>query len=768
MRLGWLNSKYLVLSVLPYFLFSWILLSVILFVQQASRFSDIFFSANIPTSLVWQLSFALVPNVIAFTCPMAALVGVIIGLTKMQSDSELVAIRAAGVGNFGITLPMVLLGVVLTGFALLVNLKGVPLASGIVRRVAMQTALHELESPIEPGVFNTEVAGFTIYVKGGDLETGRWKNIFIFNEDPASGTVRLVTSASGRIDYTNEDSELVLENAVSSTISGSGDRRKFFSESVGELRYAVKTRRSEIIERMNKAELSPEELGLEQLSEYARSREGAERTEAELLWYRRILLSVSPLIFCIFGSVFVLRFNRKGRGFAVFSALAGLVAYYLLAFLGEQLARSGWIGVRSAGLLPIVASGVVILWLALAGRFSLAGRLTDFIRDRAGSADLWNRRPRMGNLFVDVTTGLRDFDIAFNLIKFYLLSVGFLTAIFFIFTAFELWRFAGTMDGGPVLLVKYLFYLLPFVYLQLSPSSAMIATLATYVIKSRQNEIVTWTSAGQSVYRLLLPCLFFMAALGFVNWQVQERVAPLANRVQDSLRIEIRARGKRPEKPERYWVASERRILSFKLGRDGGNGAALAACHQTCPLSDLSIYEFADDGTNLRAVYSIPSASWQRERIVIEGTAELLELAESKIVARTVEGGEIQVESNPFIEIRTKPAHLNSAETRAQIEFSGSAAEERSFSVALQRKYSTPFLPLLIGIFTAPFALSLSRKGKAATTGYAIGLWLAFMGATSVFEQLGLNGTLPPAVAVWGPLAVFAAIGIFLLSRIRT
>src|SRR6476660_6862469 len=92
-------SKYIIRTIVPYFIFAWLLLSVILFVQQAGRYSDIFFSVNIPAELVWQLTIALVPNVIAFTCPMAILVGTIIGLTKMQGDSELVAMRAAGVGT---------------------------------------------------------------------------------------------------------------------------------------------------------------------------------------------------------------------------------------------------------------------------------------------------------------------------------------------------------------------------------------------------------------------------------------------------------------------------------------------------------------------------------------------------------------------------------------------------------------------------------------------------------------------------------------------
>jgi len=126
-QIGWLISKYLVQAILPYFVFSWLVLSVILFVQQAGRFSDIFFSVNIPVNLIWQLTIALIPNVIAFTCPMAMLVGTIIGLSKMQGDSELTAIRAAGVGNLQVMVPIVILGLLLSLFAFLVNLRGVPM-----------------------------------------------------------------------------------------------------------------------------------------------------------------------------------------------------------------------------------------------------------------------------------------------------------------------------------------------------------------------------------------------------------------------------------------------------------------------------------------------------------------------------------------------------------------------------------------------------------------------------------------------------------------
>jgi lipopolysaccharide export system permease protein len=71
-------------------------------------------------------------------------------------------------------------------------------------------------------------------------------------------------------------------------------------------------------------------------------------------------------------------------------------------------------------------------------------------------------------------------------------------------------------------------------------------------------------------------------------------------------------------------------------------------------------------------------------------------------------------------------------------------------------------------LFTAPFALSLNRKGKALTVGYAVGLWLLYMGVTAAFDQFGLSGALPPEAAVWGPLILFAMLGAYLLTRVRT
>ena len=760
---------------MPYFVFSWLLLSVILFVQQASRFSDIFFSVNIPANLVWQLTLALIPNVIAFTCPMAMLVGTIIGLSKMQGDSELVAIRAAGVGNLQIAVPIVFLGILLSLFAFFVNLKGVPVAAALVRNVALKTAIQKLESPIEPGVFNTEVAGYTIYVKGGDVSTGRWNNIFIYNEDPTSGNVRLITSEKGRIDVTNQLSELVLENASVSTLPKVVGTGKYVSENVGEVRLAIKTRRSELIEKLGNQVGSPEELGLSELAAYAEGRQGKDRIEAQILWQRRIILSISPLIFCLLGTAMILRFNRGGRGFAIVLALFGLISYYLLAFLGEQLARTGKINVFLGGLIPILGSIVAILWFSLSSRVEFVSGWGAYLENMWASFRRPRERSQTRNIFVDITTGLRDFDLVTNLVKFFFLTLGFLTAVFIIFTAFELWKFAGMIDGGPWLLVKYLFYLLPFIYLQLAPSAAMVATLATYVIKSRQNEIVTWISAGQSIYRLLIPCFLLMLILGFVNWEIQERIAPQANRLQDETRNQIRKGGVVANSSGKFWVSNGNRLYSFNLPdpsvistvKTASDNEKRMPCPSVC-VKNLTIYEFESNKASLQTLYHADSARWENGRIVFIGPAEKNDLREGKMSTQTINDGELVEDSHPFAELGGKPSHMTTAEIRGQIKGSDSDLERRNFAVALEKRYSTLLLPFIIALFTAPFALSLSRTGKAVTVGYAVGLWLLYTGTTNLFEQFGLSGFLTPAFAIYSPIVIFSMLGVYLLSGVRT
>ncbi len=253
-------------------------------------------------------------------------------------------------------------------------------------------------------MFNTEVQGYTIYVKGGDIAAGTWQNIFIYSEDDANGQVRLITSSRGRIDTTDQLSELVLEDAAITTFPKDPAAAKYVSENIGEVRLAIRTRRSELIGKLSTTQGSPEELGLSELSDYANSREGKDRTEAQILWLRRILLSLTPLIFCTLGSSMMLRFNRGGRGFGVLLALLSLIGYYMLAFLGEQLARTDRISVFAGGLIPVAASVAFIAWFSFSGRIGLFSGVGAALRSRLAEIGKNGRSAGRKSLFTGLTT----------------------------------------------------------------------------------------------------------------------------------------------------------------------------------------------------------------------------------------------------------------------------------------------------------------------------------------------------------------------------
>lgn len=804
-RVGKLISRYLLGAVVPYFLFSWVLLTVILFLQQASRYSELFFNVNIPGSLIWQLMIGLIPNVVAFTCPMAVLVGTIIGLSKMQGDSELTAIRATGVGNLQIALPIALLGVALSLFALFVNIKGVPFAAALVREVAMRSAISKFESPIEPGVFYSEIEGFTILARETDPQTGNLKSVFISQQDSANGVYRLITSDVGRIEIAGEATELVLENAAVVTIPEAETGGKYAFERIKDIRVALKTKRAELLDRLANSVRLPDEMGLADLTDVAATAEGKTKVEAQIILFRRFVMSLTPLIFCLLGTIMVLRFRRGGRGFGIVLALGALVGYYLVAFSGEQLARAGALPVAFASLLPILASVGAMLWLAYSPRFCFAETLSNFLGSRFEALKGRSSGLSFKNRLVDVTSGLRDFDISASVVWYFLLSTAFLLIVFLIFTAFDTWRFASTVEGGEWMLTKYLTFLVPFAYLQIAPSAAMIAALAAYAIKSRNNELVTWAAAGQSMFRLLLPCLGLALVLGAADFAIQETLAPRANQIQDSVRAELRSGGK-PIQPKRLWTTEGKYIFSYVLGppasdNETENAPSRPSGSQVRPtapvksetadsvanygasdndkgrlpknlsngslVSDVIVLEFSGDKASLQTVYRANSGTFEGSEVGLSNVIAISRGADS-LSEESRREVRLTTEFDPFRNVGGKPNHLSVRELEESASAASADSERYAYSVGVQKRLAALFVPVVVVLFSVPWGVSLRRAPMVSSLSVAVGLWLLFIGLTNVFEQYGISGSLPPFVAVWAPVFAFATLGIYLISRIRT
>lgn len=774
MRISKNISIYVLRSTIPYFFYSWLLLSVILFAQQSGRYSDILFNVDLPGTLVWRLTAALIPSVVAFTAPMAILIGVLIGLSKMQSDSEVVSMRAAGVSNFAIMLPIGLLGVAVSALAFWVNIYGVPMAASAVRQVALQAAIKKLESPFEPGKFNSEVPGYTFYMRSGNVETGRWNDIFVFNEDEKNLTVRLITSSTGRVDTSEIATELVLDQAVVTSIPFDMTSNKVVSESLGEIRFSLRTGRTELVERLTNSDRAVEEMGLSELGNIADSGDEKERSEALILRQRRILLSLTPLIFSLLGAAIVLRFNRGSRGFATVTALTVLIGFYLLAFLGEQLARTGAISPLFATALPLGGSLAAAIWLFVTHSGSAIDRLIDQVAGLFARVRPDPRRLSRIDVLTDISTGLRDLDVTLNIGRLFLLALVFLMSIFFIFTGFEIWKFAGTFESGPSMLVKYLIYLTPFAYLQIASSAFMIAVLAVYLIKSRNNEIVTWIAAGQSVYRLLLPAVALSVVIGVINFGIQELVAPHTNSIQDATRTLIRNRGVEKPSYDRRWAARGQLIVGVKdeIVPSVSSESLSASDNVNSEIRNelpraVFVAEFGNKGTELQTVFLSRSASIARDKLTIADGSMSVDLVDADRRLIEIERREFSV-GIEGLRTEKKLTQMTLNELSESIDATENESIAASRRYEYDRRWTTLVLPLVMLLFAAPFAISMTRTGKVAMAGYAVAIWLLFTGFSNLFGQLAVSGTIPTSLGAWFPPILFSLIGVFLLGRVRT
>jgi LPS export ABC transporter permease LptG len=760
---------YLVGAALPYVLLSLTILSAILLIQQTAKFADVLGPTETLMHLTLQVAANILPSILIFTLPTSVLVGTATGFGQLGQDSELVAIRAAGVGTFRIIAPLMFLGALLSLFNFYVAFVVSPVSAQNLRDIGLQATLYRLESPVEPRSFQTSMPGKVVYVREGDKEKGLWGKIFIQWEE-SGGLVRLVTARSGRLDFSGEQAELVLEDALLTTLPPGGFEAFAKGAHVTIERSANMRLRDErldlgrgsITRRMREREPELDELGWVGLLERVRnSKEPKVSREASIVLHRRLTLSLCPIIFAFFGAGLGLKVVRGGRSKGVLLSLTAMLLYYLLSLAGEQLARAGTVP-------PLLGSWLAFVTAVCAGFLLLFTRRWSFTFPIYRPAGKVLKAPEGGGgTTVNVKgryvalLGLLDKSIFKSLAANFLLIVSALVSIFLIFTLFELIRFIAANGTSPALVVRYLLYLLPFACIAVTPVGALLSSLVTFALMLRRNESVAWWSSGQSVYRFLLPCLFFAILLGACVWVMQDKVMPEANRRQNALRGMIRSGGAQAEAQKgRRWVASadSRRIYNYTpLGPSG-------------ELSDLVVFDFDREALHLERIYLAPAASPSGGIGLEMREAELIDFRRGG-VAYTHQA-RVSLEAGAFEAFNSglnRPMEFSFMDLSAYIK----ALKERGVNVqplvvSLQRRLVEPLLPLVMILVGAPLAFVFGRRGTLLSLCFGIGAGLLFLGLMSVAQQVGSSGLISTHIAAWAPPALFSAGGLYMLSRTRT
>lgn len=774
---GFLIPRYIIGAMAPYIALSLLLLTAILIAQQSSRLAELIIYTDLPFSLLGSIGAALLPGVLTFSIPLATLAGIIVGYSRMGSDSEIVAMRSAGVGSWTMIWPALLIGLIFSGATTYLHLKEAPEAARALERIALRGALAKLDSPVEPRTFST-LPRYVIYVRDGDKALGTWGRVFIFAQRKDQPN-EVYTARSGRIDSSGEQSELVLSDVLSAKFPGRNEQpaepgetpapapnqgeKSYVVERFDQLRFSINTGRADIVQRLNQRDTHADAMDWDELRERTVTGTVEQQREAARILNRRAALSLAPFVFSLIGAALGLRVRRGGRSIGVLLSLIVVIVYYLLSLLGESLARVGTVS-------PNVGPWIATVFILCVGLLFLLVQRIPFPRipwpqrgTKAASKTTRSKTVKTGVPFSKTIAfpNLMDATLFRALALSFFICFVALASIFNIFTLFELWRFIAVTQAGADLVARYLLFLLPLIAVELFPATMLISVLVTYALLARRQEAIAWWASGQSVYRLMLPGFFFAVLMAGGSWLIQEYVMPGTNLRQDALRARIRGgEARATTRTGRQWLASTdtRRFYSYEFGEDG-------------TLIEPTVYELDADAVHLAQVVSGKSASWIDPTQLKISDTETLALKGMEVERRSepetlFAGVESAAVFKPTID---KPSQLSARDLDRYLD----AAKQRgidvsAMAVALQRKYAGPFSIIIMAFIGMPLAVSFGRKGTVIALCAAVVVGIAYWAVGGGFQQLGNYGLLRPTVAGWSPLLIFAAAGTYFLSRVRT
>ena len=165
-------------------------------------------AGQLPLTTFGELLLLLIPFVVSYALPMGMLTGVLLTLGRLSADSEITAMRAAGISVGRIARPVIILGVLGMATGLYINFEAMPRA-----RLQYQKELADAVrvTPLRfimPRTFIRDFPGFVIYV--GDKQGPVLSNFWLWELDDQQRVERLVRAESGRFDYDEENNALLL------------------------------------------------------------------------------------------------------------------------------------------------------------------------------------------------------------------------------------------------------------------------------------------------------------------------------------------------------------------------------------------------------------------------------------------------------------------------------------------------------------------------------------------------------------------------------
>jgi LPS export ABC transporter permease LptG/LPS export ABC transporter permease LptF len=779
-------TRYILGEILSLTLIGCALFTFILFMPQLPHILEVVVRNSSTLADVAQVFLFTLPNLFKVTIPMAVLWGILLGLSRLASDSEIIAMRASGlgIGYFVRVASIVAIGGTLLGLGNSLYLA--PRANQAIIEMEQSLETSQASYEIEPRIFYEDFRNYVLYVQDVRSGTGaaNWRQVFM--ADVSNPANPLITTAASATVVTDNTQELLmrLRNGVrDETVADEPEQSNISTFTTTDLPLMLGQQSEVHLGRLDTA------LYAMPLSALLQRINGPDGKRFLIELHNRFAFPAACLVLMLVGVPLGVASRRGGKssGF-VFTILLVFVYYFLSSTgiaLGHQNKLPAFLAVWSANLL-FAAAGTFLLWqMATGGRvlsaisawiarspkpkavkkrngFQLT-ELLDKLQPRNGTTANGKSRgifPRIIDEYI-----VREFVVLFALVL-----AGFVL-LMIVFTFFDLLGDVLRNHIALAVVGEYLLNLTPSMVYQIAPLAVLIAVLVTFSVLNRNSEIIAMKATGISLYRLVIPIVSIAACLAVCLFLFDQFYLPQANRKQESLRNVIKGRP-----PQTYLHPEEQWIFGPKAapGEPGCIFYYEFFDADSNEFANLSVFEFEPSTFELtrrifakRAVWDEDSQTWR-----FENGWE-----------RDIKGGNVKAYrtflETSFPEMHATPDYFKKEDLESQEMNFGqldryirdlrqSGFDTKRLSVALWHKLSYPLIAVVMSVLAIPFALSMGRRGSITGVAVAIGVALAYWVVDGLFGAMGNVNYLPASMAAWSADILFGLVGGYLLLRTPT
>ena len=775
-------TRYILGEILSHTLIGCALFTFILFMRDLPAILETIVRNSSTFTNVMQILLFMLPNTFKVTIPMAVLVGVLLGLSRLAADSEVVAMRASGLGIGYFVRVSSIVAVAGTLLGLVNSIYVAPRANQAILAMQQELATSEASYEIQRGVFYEDFHNYVLYVQDVRAGTGasNWRKVFM--ADVTDPTTPIITTAASATVVSDRGQELLmrLRDGAEHEMPPGEPQQYNISAFTSTDRPLLLSQQGDVhLGRMDTAIYA---MPMSTLREHLH---GPDARHYQIELNTRFAYPVACLVLMLVGVPLGVASRRGGKssGF-VFTILLVFLYYFLSSIgiaLGLQNKLPAFVAVWTANAL-FAAAGTFLLWqMATGGR--VLNAINTWLSHRQSSNLLAAARPNgaaisalmhrlqpraKGKAARGVFPRILDEYVVREFLNTFFLVIGGFLMLLIIFTFFDL---IGDIlrNRSPLAIVgQYLLYLAPNLLYTIEPLAVLIAVLVTFGVLNRNNELIAMKATGISLYRLVVPIVSISAVLAVGLYLFGEFYLPQFNRRQEADRNIIKGRPAQTVlHPEQKWIFGDPRtgepgrIFYYQFFDSAHNEFA-----------NISVFEFDPSTFSLtrrifaaRATWDPARSTWRFEDGWVrdfDGTIQYREF-------RNTTFAEIHEEPGYFTKEAIQAQEMNFGQLKRYIADLGqSGFDTMRLRVALWHKLAYPLTSIVMAVLAIPFALSMGRRSSLSGIAVAIAVALAYQVTDGLFGAMGNVAYLPAMLAAWSPDILFGLMGGYLLLRTPT